>query len=31
MARPVKDTPVLYGKDALKFNEAIKKNKNIKI
>jgi len=31
MARPVKDTPILYGKDALKFNIAIKENENKKI
>jgi hypothetical protein len=28
MARPVKETPVLTGKDAARFEEQIKKNEN---
>ncbi len=31
MAQAVKDTPILYGKDALKFNAKIIENKNNKI
>ncbi len=31
MARQVKETPVLEGKDAKRFNEEIKKNKNRKV
>lgn len=31
MAMAVKDTPILYGKDAMKFNNAIKENESKKI
>ncbi len=30
MAKPIKETPVLTGKDAVKFLENIKENKSIK-
>jgi hypothetical protein len=31
MARPIKETPVLTGRDAQRFEEAIKKNENTKV
>ena len=31
MAMAIKDTPILYGKDAMKFNKAIKENECKKI
>ncbi len=31
MAKPIKDTPVLSGKDAKRFNEIVKRNENIKV
>jgi len=31
MARPIKETPVLNGKDAARFHSAIKKNENKKV
>lgn len=29
MAKPIKETPVLYGKDAKRFKDRIDKNKSI--
>lgn len=31
MARPIKETPVLTGRDARRFDEAIKNNENKKV
>jgi hypothetical protein len=31
MARPVKETPVLTGREALQFEKAVKKNENQKV
>ncbi len=31
MAKPIKETPVLYGKDAERFSKKIKENKKKKI
>ena len=31
MARPVKDTPVLTGKDARRFEQALKRNESAKV
>jgi hypothetical protein len=31
MARPIKETPILKGKDARRFEEAIKKNEKKKV
>jgi hypothetical protein len=31
MARPVKDTPVLTGKDAQRFDQALKRNATAKV
>jgi hypothetical protein len=31
MARPVKDTPVLTGKDARRFEQALKRNETAKV
>lgn len=31
MATPIKDTPILYGKDSDRFLEEVKKNENKKI
>lgn len=31
MARPVKETPVLTGKDARRFETILKKNENVKV
>jgi hypothetical protein len=31
MARPIKETPVLTGQDARRFEEAVQKNENNKV
>lgn len=31
MAKPIKETPFLKGKDAVKFNQAIKDNRNAEV
>ena len=31
MAKPIKETPILYGKDAERFSKKIKENKKKKI